>query len=147
MNSLFLYTTTIAYSATCAVVEYLGLHFDRTDVTAATTHFCTTVGLLIVLVLLLSYFLLDRCVYEHEFRSIWTPYLFIGYVFICPPLRQSALLETDATSNQVHAYLLWAIFSSAVLMVLVRVYRRIASKCRSAKKKIRISSQIEEITS
>jgi hypothetical protein len=147
LNSLFLYTTSIAYSSTCAIVEYLGIYLDPNATEPTSTRFCTTIGLLIMFFLLLIYFLLDRFVYEHEFRSIWTPYLFVAYVFICPPLRQVALLETDATSNRFNSALLWMLFGSAVLMMCLRLYRRLMVKCKASKKKTRISSQIEEITS
>ena len=147
MNSLFLYTTLIAYLTTCAIVEYIGVYLDPNATSPTSTGFSTTIGLIIMFFLLLIYFLLDRFVYDHEFQTIWTPYLFIAYVFICPPLRQSALLETDMISNNLNYYLFWLVFTSAILMIFIRLYRQISSKYGRSKKRIRISSHIEQISS
>ncbi|UJR09786.1 hypothetical protein I4U23_014013 [Adineta vaga] len=147
LNSLFLYTTSIVYSTICAIVEYIGIYLDPHVILSTTTSFCTTIGLIMIFFLLVIYFILDRFVYEHEFRTIWTPYVFITYLFLCPPLRQSALFETDSISNDVNYYLFWMIFSSAVLMIFIRLYRQISSNYGQSKKKIRISSHIEQITS
>ncbi|CAF0937992.1 unnamed protein product [Adineta ricciae] len=147
LNSLFLYTTSVAYSTICAIVEYIGIYLDPNAVSSTSISFCTTIGLIVMFFLLLIYFLLDLFVYEQEFRSIWTPYLFTGYVFICPPLRETILFEPETISNNVNYYLFWLVFSSAMLMVLIRLYRQISLKCGKSKKRIRISSNIEQISS
>lgn len=131
----------------CAIVEYIGIYLDPNATLPSSTSICTTIGLLIIFFLLLIYFLLDRCVYENEFWSIWTPYLFIAYVFICPPLRQLSLLENDAVSNDFNYYLFWVLFSFTILLIVMRVYRQISMACSQRKKKIRISSHIEQVTS
>jgi hypothetical protein len=102
---------------------------------------------LIIFILLLIYFLLDQLVYENEFWSIWTPYFFIAYAFICPPLRQLSLLENEIASNNFNYYLLWALLSFTILIISLRSYRQISIVYRQGKKKIRISSHIEQITS
>ena len=147
LNSLFLYATLIAYSTMCATVEYIGIRLDPNVVLPKTTNVCTTIGLLIMFLLLLAYFLLDRLVYEEEFWSVWTPYLFIAYVFICPPLRQVAFLENETVSNQFNHYLLWVLFGFTLLIICMRLYRQISFGCRRRKQKIRISSHIEQVTS
>jgi hypothetical protein len=131
----------------CAIVEYIGIYLDPNITLPKTTSICTTIGLLIIFFFLLIYFLLDRCIYENEFWPIWTPYLFIAYAFICPPLRQLSLLESDIVSNNFNYYLFWVLFSFTVLIICIRLYRQISITCRPTKKKIRISSHIEQITS
>jgi hypothetical protein len=140
LNSLFLYTISIVYLTMCATVECIGIYLDPNAVLPRSTTICTTIGLSIILFLLLVYFLLDRFIYENEFRSIWTPYLFITYVFICPPLRQLSFLESDLVSNNFNYYLFWVLFSLSVLIICMRLYRQMA-------KQIRISSHIEQVTS
>jgi hypothetical protein len=131
----------------CATVEYIGIHLDPNLTLPRSTGICTTIGLLIIFIFLLIYFLLDRLIYENEFSSIWTPYLFIAYVFICPPLRQLSLLESDVVSNNFNYYLFWALFSFTLLIIIIRLYRQISIICRQRKKKIRMSSNIERVTS
>ena len=147
LNSLFLYTTAMIYSTMCACIECLGLHWDPNVNQSTSMHQYTTIGLAVTLVALLVYFLFDRCVYEKEFRSIWTPYLFVGYIFICPPLRQLSLLETNGVTDPTNYYLLWIIFGVCLLMVIVRLGRQLSMRCGKMRKKIRISSHIEQITS
>jgi hypothetical protein len=144
LNSLFLYTTSIAYSIMCATVEYIGIYLDPNATSIKVTSTCTTIGLSIIFVLVLIYFLLDQLVYENEFWSIWTPYFFIAYAFICPPLRQLSLIENFDNFNY---YLLWALFTFIILIISLRLYRQISIVYRQRKKKIRISSHIEQITS
>jgi hypothetical protein len=103
----------------CAIVEYIGIYLDLNPALSASTSVCTRIGLVIMYVFIFIYFLLDRFVYENEFRSIWTPYFFITYAFICPPLRQVSLLETDMVLNY---YLFWGLFSMSVLMLCMRVF-------------------------
>jgi hypothetical protein len=143
LNSLFLYTTSIVYSTVCAIVEYIGIYIDPNATLPTSASICTTSGLSIVIFLLLVYFLLDRFVYENEFRSIWTPYLFIAYAFICPPLRHVSLLETDSLSNNLNYYFFWILFGLTILLVCIRLYRQISIKCRQ----IRVNSHIEQVAS
>jgi hypothetical protein len=131
----------------CATVEYIGIYIDPNATLPNSTSTCTTIGLLIIFILLLIYFLLDQLVYENEFWSIWTPYFFIAYAFICPPLRQLSLLENEIASNNFNYYLLWALLSFTILIISLRSYRQISIVYRQGKKKIRISSHIEQITS
>jgi hypothetical protein len=131
----------------CATVEYIGIYIDPNATLPNSTSTCTTIGLLIIFILLLIYFLLDQLVYENEFWSIWTPYFFIAYAFICPPLRQLSLFENEIASNNFNYYLLWALFSFTILIISLRLYRQISIVYRQGKKKIRISSHIEQITS
>ncbi|CAF1168589.1 unnamed protein product [Adineta steineri] len=146
LNSLFLYTTSVAYSTTCAIIEYIGIHLDPNTVSPTFTSICTTIGLTIMLFLLFIYYLLDQFVYKDEFRSIWTPYLFIGYIFIYPPLRQLSLLDTDVNSNNLNYYLFWIFCTITILMICIRLYQQISVKCKRSKKKIRISSHIDQVT-
>jgi len=147
LNSLFFYTTSIAYSTMCAIVESIGIYLDPNAILPKSIHICTTIGLLIIFILLFIYFLFDRFIYENEFWSIWTPYLFIAYTFICPPLRQLSFLESDIVSNNFNYYLLWTVFCFTTMIICIRLYRQISITCRQTKKKIRISSHIEQITS
>ena len=147
LNSLFLYTTAMIYSTMCACLECLGLHWDGNVTQSTSMHRYTTIGLAVTLVCLLIYFLFDRCVYEKEFRSIWTPYLFVAYTFICPPLRQLSLPETNGVTDPTNQYLFWIIFVASLLMMIIRFCRQLAMKCGQRGKKIRISSHIEQITS
>ncbi|CAF2385991.1 unnamed protein product [Rotaria sp. Silwood2] len=142
LNCLFLYTTTICYLTICASIEYfifyLNSYFQLSTLP-------TTIGLSSVFIFLLIYFLLDRFVYENEFYSIWTPYLFIAIVFICPPLRGFLSSEIYLITDGLNFYLLWAIFSTAIIMILIRLYRQIFIKYDEMKRKQRIHSFIEQV--
>jgi hypothetical protein len=122
----------------CAIVEYIGIYLDLNAALSTSTSICTTIGLLMIYFFLFVYFLVDQFVYNNEFWSIWTPYLFIAYAFICPPLRQVSLLETDIVSSNLNFYLLWGLFMMTVLMICLRLYRQM-------KKKKRINSHDEHI--
>jgi hypothetical protein len=128
----------------CATVEYIGIHLDPNATSTIVTSTCTTIGLLIIFIFVVIYFLLDQLMYENEFWSIWTPYVFIAYAFICPPLQQLSFIEN---TNDFNYYLLWALFSFTILVIFIRFYRQVSSVCRQRMKKIRISSHIEQITS
>ena len=121
LNSLFLYTTTIAYSSMCATVEYLGIYLDPDAIHPKTISTCTTIGLMMIFFLLLIYFLFDQLVYEREFSSIWTPYLFIAYAFICPPLRSLSFLETE---NHFNSFLFWVLFCFTLSIMVTRFFRQ-----------------------
>ena len=147
LNSLFFYTTSTAYIAMCATIEYIGVYLDPNATLPTSIGICTTSGLLIMLSLLLIYFLLDRFIYENEFWSIWTPYLFVAYAFICPPLRQLSFIETDIVSDNRNYYLLWALFSTTILVICTRLYRRVSLRYRRTMKKTRINSYFSAINS
>lgn len=144
LNSLFLYTTSIVYLSICATVEYIGIYLDPHAILPLSTSICTTIGLLTVFIIVFIYFLIDRLIYENEFWSIWTPYLFLLYAFLCPPLRQVSLLENEIISSQFNYYLFWIVFGFILLLLCLRVYQQIAIGFR---KKIRINSNIDEIKS
>ncbi|CAF1994104.1 unnamed protein product [Rotaria magnacalcarata] len=142
MNSLFLYTTSIAYTAMCATVEYVGMHLDRDVVLPISISIGTTIGLSIILFLQIVYFILDLFIYKNEFRSIWTPYLFIVYIFSGSTLRQLSFLETDNMLNDLNYYLYGALCCSALLMLIILLFRQIFVKCCRKTKKARASSQV-----
>jgi len=106
----------------------------------------TIVGLSIVFILLLIYFFLDQFIYENEFRSIWTPYLFIAIAFHCPPLRHLLSNETDLVPIDFNFYLLWAVFITTILIILIRIGRQIFIKYREIKRKSRLKFSLEQNT-
>ncbi len=136
LNCLFLYTTSIAYLTICSIIECLAFHFDPT---VQSLTLITTIGLSIVLILLLIYFLLDQLIYENEFRSIWTPYLFIAIIFPCPPLRKLLTNEIDDWN----VYFLWALFSITILIISIRIVRQLWINYRQRKTKAAIKLSIE----
>ncbi|CAF0928688.1 unnamed protein product [Rotaria sordida] len=142
LNCLFLYTTTIVYLTICSSIEnfiiYLDSYFKLPTLP-------TTIGLSSVFILLLIYFLLDRFVYENEFYSIWTPYLFITIIFICPPLRRLLSSDIYLITDGLNFYLLWILFSITIIMILIRLYRQIFIKYEEMKRKQRIHSFIEQV--
>lgn len=121
LNSLFLYMTIVAYSAMCASMEYLGIYLDPDAIKPETISICTTLGLSIIFFLLFIYFLFDQWIYTIEFSSIWTPYLFIAYVFICPPFRSLSFLETETHLNY---YLFWVLFVFTLFLIIIRFLRK-----------------------
>ncbi len=143
LNSLFLYTTSIGYLTICSSIECIAFHLDP-NVTFQTL--ATTIGLSIVCILVSIYFLLDQFVYENEFRSIWTPYLFMTIIFICPPLRQLLPTETYLITDDLNFYLLWALFSTTILMLLIRICRELFLKYRAMKLKSLMKSYIPHTT-
>ena len=124
------YTTSISYLTICASIECIAFHFDPD---AAVVTLATRIGLSIIFILLL-----DRFVYENEFRSIWTPYIFIAIAFICPLLS----LITDYFNYYLH----WAFFSTTILIILFRISGYIVIKYRQMKAKSRINKYIEPVT-
>lgn len=128
------------YSAVCATVESVGLNFTPDPSIFPSLHQYTTIGLLLMLLIVLLYGIFDLCIYKKEFRSIWMPYVFLGYVFVAPPWRQNS---TTNTSHPVNEFLFWSIFVVSVGLLVVRLGRLTTNK----KKKIRISSHIEQICS
>ena len=132
LNSIFLYTMTVSYTGICAGIEWIGLSFTIRPSLAV------QIGLILIVTFLLLYSLFDRFVYREEFRSIWTPYLFFGYIFLCPPLRSVAFLESDPFND----LLFWLIFIISIWMIVTRLI----SQCRTRKKKTRINSNIEQIS-
>ncbi|CAF2124134.1 unnamed protein product [Rotaria magnacalcarata] len=132
LNSLFLYATTVVYLAICAAIEhftyYLSSYFQRVTLP-------TTLGLSAALILLTIYFLLDQFVYEKEFYSIWTPYLFVTVIFIAPPFRDYVASEVHLITQGLNYYLLWALFITAMLMILIRLWRQTSMKYNEMKKK------------
>jgi succinate-acetate transporter protein len=130
----------------CACLESFGLYVDPNAAIEVTTQHCTSIGLVTIFIGLVIYSIFDRFVYEHEYRSIWTPYLFIVYAFICPPWRALPLIETDVFYYRTNYYLLWTIFTVVLFMFCIRIYRQLRVRCVERKKKTRISSQIEQIT-
>ncbi|CAF3333981.1 unnamed protein product [Rotaria socialis] len=132
LNSLFLYSTTVIYLAICAAIEqfiyYISSYFQM-------MLFPTTLGLSVALILLTIYFLLDQFVYENEFYSIWTPYLFVAVIFIAPPFRSYISSELHLITQGLDYYLLWALFITAMLMILIRLWRQISMKYNEMKKK------------
>ncbi|CAF3255305.1 unnamed protein product [Rotaria socialis] len=141
LNSLFLYTTSIAYTTMCATVEYVGTHMDRDVGLPISLSIGTTIGLSIILFLLIVYFILDLFFYKNEFRSIWTPYLFIVYIFNGSTLRQLSFLETDNMSNDLNYYLCGALCCSTLLIMIILLCRQIFVKCCRKMKKAPTSSQ------
>ncbi|CAF1209633.1 unnamed protein product [Rotaria sordida] len=147
LNSLFLYTTSIAYTTICATIEYIGIYLDLNSTLPISISVCTTIGLLIILFLLLVYFLLDQFMYKNEFWSIWTPYLFIAVAFIDLPLRQLSLFEQDIIENNLNYYLYWVLCSMNILLICIRLCRQIFLTCCPTTKKIHINSHTEQVTS
>ncbi|CAF3396202.1 unnamed protein product [Rotaria sp. Silwood1] len=139
LNCLFLYTATIGYLTICASIEYFTVYLDSYFKLSTLP---TTMGLSSVFILLLIYFLLDRFIYENEFYSIWTPYLFITIVFICPPLRRLLSSEIYLITDGLNFYLLWALFTTTIIMMLIRLYRQIFIKYEEMKRKQRIHAII-----
>lgn len=141
MNSVFLYTISIGYLTLCSSIEsftfYLGLNFNRVES-------ATTIGILIVLFLLLIYFVLDQFVYEAEFWSIWTPYLFVGIIFNAPSLRQLLSAEPYIISNELNFYLHWALFGTTIMITLIRVGRQLYTVYQQRKKKEPVKTSIEQ---
>ena len=125
-------------------MECLGVHRDPDATVPTSIGTCTTVGYLMILSYLVIYFLLDRFVYEEVGRSIWAPYLFLAYVFICPPWRQLSSLNSDSATHRINDSLLWVLFSLTILMICIRVYLQVSRQRRSTKK-VRISSHIEQV--
>ncbi|CAF2758341.1 unnamed protein product [Rotaria sp. Silwood2] len=147
LNSLFLYTMSIAYTTMCATVEYIGIYLDLNATLPLSISTCTTIGFSIMLFLLFVYFLLDQFIYKNEFWSIWTPYLFIAFAFIGPPLHQLSFLETDIIQNDLNYYLYLILCGMTILMLSIRLCRQICFTCCRTKKKKRINSQTEQVTS
>ncbi|UJR36315.1 hypothetical protein I4U23_029043 [Adineta vaga] len=123
LNSLFLYTTSIGYMTICSLIECVAFHFN-TDLALV-----TTIGLSIGLVFLIIYFLLDQFIYEDEFQSIWTPYLFLTIVSLSPLLNQ--FISTD--TNPWNIYFGWILFTLATIMILTRIVRYKLRQCRTMK--------------
>ena len=136
LNALFFFTFTMIYSGVCATVESLGLNFTPDPSLLPSLHPYTTIGLLLVLLVVLLYGLVDLCIYKKEFRTIWTPYIFLGYVLVGPPWRRSS------STNE---FLLWSIVVVVSVLLVVRLCR--LTKRAATKKKIRINSHIEQICS
>ena len=130
------------YSTVCATIESLGLNFTPNPSIFPSLHQYTTMGLLIFLLLILLYSIFDIWIYKKEFRSIWTPYIFFGYIFLCSPWRQNSSTNNFHPVNEI---LLWSIFVVSVGMFVVRFVR--LTRMKSSKKKIRINSHIEQICS
>lgn len=126
LNCLFLYTTSIVYLTICSFLETIAVYFDPTK------SIMTTIGLSIVLILCLVYFLLDQLIYENEFRSIWTPYLFLAIIFHCPLFGH----EINSISDHWNSYIFWAIFITIILFILIRISRQIFIKYRERKQKL-----------
>jgi hypothetical protein len=143
LNSLFLYTTSVGYLTICAFIECIAFHFDPN---VGSVTLATRTGLSIVFILLLIYFILDQFIYNIELGSIWTPYLFIAIVSICPPLRTLSSIETVLIPDDINFYLLWTLFSTTILMILIRIGRRIFIKYRQMRAKSRVNPYIGEVT-
>jgi hypothetical protein len=126
LNCLFLYTTSIVYLTICSSIEAFAVHFDPSK------SIITTIGFSIVLIILLVYFLLDQFVYENEFRSIWTPYLFIGIMFHCPLFTH----EINFISDHWNSYILWSIFLLTTILISIRISRQIFIKYYERKRKL-----------
>lgn len=122
LNSLFLYTTVVAYLAINFAIEQYA-HYLTPYIETITLP--TTLGLSIAYVLLIVYFLFDRFIYENEFWPIWTPYLFITMIFICPPLRHFITEESQLITEGLNYYLLWILFLTTIIMMVVRIWRQI----------------------
>ncbi len=90
------------------------------------------------------YLFLDQFIYENEFRSIWTPYLFLAITFHCPPLRRLLLNEIDLITNDLNYYLFWVLFITIILIILIRISRQIYVKYREKKTKSRVRSFLEQ---
>jgi len=126
LNCLFLYTTSIVYLTICSSIEIFAFHFNPNQ------SIITTIGLSIVLILLLLYFLLDQLIYEYEFRSIWTPYLFLAIIFHCPLFGH----EINSIPDNWNSYILWSIFLTTIFLILIRISRQIFIKYREKKRKL-----------
>ncbi|CAF1589707.1 unnamed protein product [Rotaria sp. Silwood1] len=147
LNSLFLYTILIAYATMCATIEYIGMYLDLHATVPISINICTTIGLSIILFLLVMYFFLDQFIYKNEFWSIWTPYLFIIFAFIGPPLRQLSFFEIDVIQNDLNYYLYWILCSITILILSIRLFRQIFVICCRTTKKKSINSHTEQVTS
>ncbi|CAF0783192.1 unnamed protein product [Adineta ricciae] len=127
LNCLFLYATSIGYITICSSIECIAFHFEEQ------LSFIRTIGLLISLLLFITYFILDQLVYQEEFQSIWTPYLFLATVFLSSRLQQFFTTEPDPNPDTQNVYLSWTISGMIVLLVSIRIIRLKFRKSRTMK--------------
>ncbi|CAF1083039.1 unnamed protein product [Adineta ricciae] len=129
LNCLFLYTTSIGYITICSSIECLTFHFEEQ------LSFIRTIGLLIGLLLLIIYFIFDQLVYQEEFQSIWTPYLFLTTVFLSSRLQQffTTEPEPDPNPDTRNVCLSWTISGMIVLLMSIRIVRLKLRKSRTMK--------------
>lgn len=132
LNSLFLYTTSIIYLTICSAIECFAYHLDSTKISSS---LLTTICLSSTIIIILIYFLLDRFVYDNEFRSIWTPYLFLAVIFYDTSMNQYYKQEKDSNT-----YLYYSTFILIIFLLLVHFSRQIYLKCCQRKKQSHINS-------
>ena len=127
LNCLFFYTTSIGYMTICSSIECIAFHFEEQ------LSCIKTIGLSIALLLLITYFILDQFVYRAEFRSIWTPYLFLSTVFLSSRLQQFLSTELDTNPDARNVYLSWTISGVIISLMLIRIVRLRLRKPRTMK--------------
>ena len=127
LNCLFLYTTSIGYVTICSSIECIAFHFEEQ------LSLIRTIGLLISVVFFITYFILDQLVYQEEFQSIWTPYLFLAIVFLCSRLQQFFTTEPNPNPDTRNVCISWSICGLIVLMVSIRIVRLKLRKSRTMK--------------
>jgi hypothetical protein len=113
----------------CNALEWYADHLQSTMASLIPFHSCAAIGLLFACLLLVLYFSLDQWVYRDEFRSIWTPYIFVLIVSIDP------LIEQIQSSNLDHHdhYFQWLLAGMTALMICIRLLRRVRSKRKAWK--------------
>lgn len=134
LNSLFLYTTSIIYLTICSAIEHVAFHFDPTADSIPTT---TSIGFVLFGILLIIYHLLERWIYKEECRSVWTPYLFFAVVFHCPPLRKYVPNEKIFATDDRNYYLLWALSSTIIVLILIRIGQQLFLQYRQNQRRMR----------